>query len=268
MQYQQPPASQLVLRGPATEVDLTLPRRKPRSVVISAAYRAKRLAVCLFGAGRMLRFCLNSSWLLWRFAFELTGEVFGTDFSLHSKGLSEEILARWIPKGGSVVDIGCGRGQWCYVAARYAARVVGIDYDAANIAAARERSSGAGIEYVVGDATRQLGDHSFDLALLTHVIEHIDDVDSLLLAIARIANRLIVEVPDFESDSLNRVRRAIGCPYYSDGDHVREYTLALLQTQLERNGWSVLWHCQRGGCVLVVAEQAATRAGERTGSHA
>src|SRR5205823_10307364 len=119
-------ASSLALRGPATEADLTVPRRKPRSLVIPVAYRARRLAVRLFGTGRVLRFCLNASWLLRRFAFELCGQLYGADFARHARGLSEEILARWIPEGGSVIDVGCGTGEWCRAAARYAARVVGI----------------------------------------------------------------------------------------------------------------------------------------------
>jgi len=63
-------------------------------------------------------------------------------------------------------------------------------------------------------------------------------------------------VPDFESDPLNIVRLAEGCAFYSDADHVREYTEEILNAQLTRNGWVVLENRKSGGAVLAVAEQS------------
>jgi hypothetical protein len=114
------------------------------------------------------------------------------------------------------------------------------------------------IQYVVGDVTIDLSDSRFDVAMLVHVIEHIDDVDHLLTAIHKIAPILIIEVPDFEADPLNTARHTLGCPFYSDGDHLREYSLPMLRQQLERNGWSIQYQERRHASILAVANHATT----------
>jgi SAM-dependent methyltransferase len=247
---------------PNTEETLSLSRAKPKSLFISLAYRSKRVCQYLLGRNRMLRVFLNLSWLFHRFAFELSGEVFGNTFHNCALGLSEEQLYQWVPKGSTVIDIGCGSGRWCRVAARSAAHVLGIDYSNENINIARSLSENGHIEYVVGDITKHVSGRSFDVALLIHVLEHVDDVDSLLTAIGRIASVLVVEVPDFEADALNLVRRELGCRFYSDGDHVREYTVALLHQQLLRNGWRVEEHFQRGGTILARAVRPSSSPGD------
>ena len=129
-----------------------------------------------------------------------------------------------------------------------------------NIRAANRISTEANIEYMAGDfmeaRNRSRFDRRFDLAILLHVVEHVEDVDQLLQSIAQISSTLIIEVPDFDSDPLNMVRRVLGCPYYTDGDHVREYTRPMLQSELERNGWTILHEEQRHGAILAVATHA------------
>lgn len=236
------------------EADLAMPRAKPRSLLISVAYRLMKLGRLALGRRRLLRLCLNAGWLSRQFAYELSGEVFGPSFHCSAMALSEDALQQVIPQGGSVIDIGCGTGRWCRIAARHAGKVVGIDRNAESIMAARRLSQADNIEYVVGDITEGLTSRKFDVALLIHVLEHVDKVDPLLAAVCRIASTLVVEVPDFEADPLNSVRRNLGCRYYSDGDHVREYTVTMLREQLERNGWKIRYHGYHGGAILAIAQ--------------
>ena len=239
-----------------TETTLSMERAKRRSIPVSLSYRLGRAADAIFGRGPMLRFFLNGSWLFWRFAFERSGEIYNDSFHNQSKALSEDYLLRWISPEDTVIDIGCGLGRWCEIAAKYAKSVVGIDYSEELIAAARMKPAAQQIEYIVGDVTRDLDGRQFDLALMTHVIEHIDNPDAILAQLQQVAKRLIVEVPDFESDPLNIVRLAENSPFYSDADHVREYTQAILNDQLTRNGWVILENRKMGGAVLAVAEHA------------
>jgi SAM-dependent methyltransferase len=248
-------SQQPIIKDP-DEQSLSMPREKKRSVLISLGYRFGRFGDAIFGKRRMLRLFLKGSWLFWRFAFERSGQIYDDDFHNQSKALSEEYLQRWIAPNDTVIDIGCGLGRWCEIAAKYAGSVVGIDYSDELIAEARHRASAPNVEYIKGDLTRDLDGRRFDLALMTHVIEHIDDPDTILRELRAVTRRLIVEVPDLESDPLNFVRLAEGCPFYSDGDHVREYTQAILNAQLERNGWTVLENRKSGGAVLAVAELA------------
>lgn len=237
------------------ETSLVMKRKKPFSIVTSVAYRVTALGKKIIGRERLLPFFLNNSRLFWRFASEISGELYGASYHTHIRALSEDLLKKWIPKDGSVLDIGCGIGRWCRVSAKYAKRVVGIDYDKEWIRIARETTAAENVEYILGDATKELKGQKFDLALLSHVIEHIEDSDKLLQEAKEFADTLCVEVPDFTADPLNWVRLKHGYQFYADGDHVREYTLETLQNQLERNGWKILHHEKNNGSMVVFAAQ-------------
>jgi SAM-dependent methyltransferase len=112
---------------------------------------------------------------------------------------------------------------------------LGIDFNEASIRAAKAFSPPSNVRFAVGDAT-ELPEGQFDVAMLVHVLEHIDDPENLLRNLSRLAPTLIVEVPDFYRCGLNPVRLDVGVDFSSDDDHVREYTEALLRDQLERAG--------------------------------
>jgi 2-polyprenyl-3-methyl-5-hydroxy-6-metoxy-1,4-benzoquinol methylase len=238
-----------------TEQQLSMTRQKDKSLAVSISYKLVKVGKNIFGRERLLKFFLNSSRINWRFAFELAGELYGGDFHLYSKALNEEFLCKYIDEKSSVIDIGCGVGRWCKVASKYAKNVVGIDYDASLISIANRENKAENIEFIVGDVTKDLQNRKFDLALLTHVIEHIETPDILLNELKNIADKIIVEVPDFAQDPLNFMRLKHNLPFYSDGDHVREYTLEILKNQVERTGWKIIDEYKNGGAVLVVAEK-------------
>jgi SAM-dependent methyltransferase len=241
-----------------SERDLSFARPKPRWFALSVAYRVMRAARGLFGDRRVLRWLLNTHWLLWRFSFETTVEHYGGAFPNATFCLSDELLGTIIPPGGSVLDIGCGGGRVSQLAAKYAGRVVGIDYDAHNIGVAKAANRYPHVEYRLGDVTAVLPGERFDVAVLVAILEHIEDADGLLRQIHRVAPRLVVEVPDFDQDVFNLVRRDLGCVWYTDADHVREYTRDVLKQHLERNGWTPTRWEFRGGMQLAVCESALT----------
>jgi SAM-dependent methyltransferase len=236
---------------------LEMPRAKPRSIVVSLGYKLVLVGKTLLGKELVLRFCLKGSWLLSRFAFEVSGEIYGNDFQKQARVLNEDLLKNWIPPNGSVLDVGCGVGRWCRMAANYAGKVVGVDYDQTLIETAKKDFAAPNITYWVGDVTKDLADQKFDVALLIHVIEHIENYRQMLLELKKIASTLIVEVPDFESNSLNWARLKVKSPFFSDGDHIREYTLKILLDQLEAAGWIPQHYEKNGGAVLVVARQVS-----------
>ncbi len=241
------------------EEDLTFARSKKRFALLRLSYQLKRLFKTLFGARRLLRLCLIAEWIMRRFAFELSCEVFGSRFQESALALSPEELRQWIPTGGTVIDIGCGTGRWCRAVAPYVKHVVGIDYDVSSIEAARLSSQHGNIEYIVGDVTlNELQKRQFDTGLLIHVLEHIDDTDALLQSLRKMVDTLLIEVPDFDSDCLNLIRLELDCPFYSDGDHVREYTFPILQEQLRRTGWTIRQSKHQGGALLVIAGRGAS----------
>jgi SAM-dependent methyltransferase len=248
------------MRRSFSEAELTMPRAKPRSLGVSTAYRAMAVARRLVGREKLLKLSLEAAWLTRRFAFELSTEVFGPSFHQVALGLTDELLFAHLPARASVLDVGCGTGRWSRTAARRAASVVGMDYDADKLAVARQAAAQEGltnVEFLRGDVTRDLAGRHFDVALLSHVLEHIDDPDTFLVSMHKVASVLIIEVPDFEGDYLNVARHAVGCKFYSDADHVREYTAEILRAQIDRTGWRMRHQERRAGSLLAVVERPA-----------
>ena len=182
------------------------------------------------------------------------GCSFAENFHLVTKGLDEDLLKEVLFPEATVIDIGCGIGRWSNIAAKYCKAVVGVDFDEELIGQAKANSNNKNVEFIVGDVTSDLPSKKYDLGILSHVIEHVDDVDAFLIKLHGVAKTLLIEVPDFNADPLNRVRLEMGVDFYSDGDHVREYTSETLGEQLERNGWTIRSVRHRNGCIVCIAE--------------
>ena len=67
-----------------------------------------------------------------------------------------------IDENDVVLDIGCGNGALSYDIAKKAKKVVGIDLNEKNISFAKERYSKENIEYIWGDALKDLPDEKFE----------------------------------------------------------------------------------------------------------
>lgn len=92
-------------------------------------------------------------------------------------------------QGARVVDIGCGGGIYTRkIAEMGAAEVVGVDYSAKMIEAARETCSGFGqVSFERGDAGgTSLADGRFDLVIERALIHHLTDLHACFAEAARI----------------------------------------------------------------------------------
>ena len=69
----------------------------------------------------------------------------------------------------TVLDIGGRNGALAYDVAKKAKKVVGIDLNKENIKIAKENYSAPNIEYLVGDATKDLPSQKFDVIILSNV---------------------------------------------------------------------------------------------------
>jgi SAM-dependent methyltransferase len=221
-----------------SESELSFPRRKKRSIPIALAFRARPLFIRLLGRRRVLRMLLGASRVSWRLAFETATEHYGEDFMTQVYALPRERLVDWVPEGARVIDIGCGSGRVSRLVAARAEAVIGVDRNPDHIELARRHTNPPNVSFRVGDADREL-EGVYDLALVIHLLEHLDDPDTFLTRLRSLAKRAIIEVPDFRADGLNIARLDLGADFSTDADHVREYTPDVLADQLARNGWSV-----------------------------
>ena len=149
--------------------------------------------------------------------------------------------------------VGCSTGHWSKVSRDLGAEVVGIDINLEAITQAKSMWSGIEFECISVENFLKKDSRIFDLVILTHLLEHLDDPKSILKILRGRATKLIVEVPDIESNALNFARLVMGLPYYTDEDHVREYSIQSLTNLLGETQWSVLSVIQLGGTVSVIA---------------
>ncbi len=162
-------------------------------------------------------------------------------------GLFLERLARFKPSG-SLLDIGCGRGELIHVAAgtgRYLC--TGIDISAQAAVEARARF---GLEILTAPFEAGLFDgRKFDVIYLRHVVEHIHQLKSFVRDIAAVCAPgavVAVHVPN-DASFTNAAKRvlyrtgairecgALNYPY-----HVTGFTPASLELLFERAGFRTL----------------------------
>jgi 2-polyprenyl-3-methyl-5-hydroxy-6-metoxy-1,4-benzoquinol methylase len=154
----------------------------------------------------------------------------------HIKTAIHGQVYRWASQyvaGKSVLDVGCGDGQGAIVLAEKAERVVAIDSDPVQIAAARGLAAPANVSFqVMSCEEMDFGDHSFDVVINNALLEYLPDVSAFLAE----GLRVLKEDGTFICGTKNlerSLKRPDGAPLYEN--HLREYnrqTLAALLSPL------------------------------------
>lgn len=147
-----------------------------------------------------------------------------------------ELVADQVPTGARVLDLGCGSGALLeHLARTKGCSVTGIEIDPDAVLAAIRR----GVPVIEGDVARAVADfadRSYDLVVLSRVLQTMLDPQRVLTEMARVADRLVVSVPNFGYYP-NRLRllggrmpRSRELPYaWYDTPNLRHTTLADLE---------------------------------------
>lgn len=164
-----------------------------------------------------------------------------------------------IVDGEKVLDVGCGYGEVARSIARLRpkSKVLGVDINADNIDKALIANNPLNLEFVNADATKIQRSDSFDVVVLSNVLEHIDQRVSLLKSLRKNtgASKFLIRVPLFERDWQIAMRKKLGTYYFSDPDHKIEHTLNEFSKEVELAGlkikfvktvWGEIWSvCQK-----------------------
>ncbi len=158
-------------------------------------------------------------------------------------------------EGERLLDLGCGNGRHTLEAARYPVRVVGLDFSADDLKAAkymyadlqRKGEVRGHADFIIGDAQNlPFKDGSFDKALCTEVFEHIPDDRRGIAEFVRVAKPgapVAVSVPNYWPET---VFWTLSWEYWhTPGGHVRRYRPGAMWKILEQSNVDVRFQRNR-----------------------
>ena len=107
------------------------------------------------------------------------------DYAMARYYLFTSMLEPWGRKGANLLDIGCASGYYSVAHAVAGGTVTGVDISAASVELSKRRAADAGVAerctFLPGDMRDlPLEDASFDLVLMSEVLEHIREPDQAL----------------------------------------------------------------------------------------
>ena len=120
--------------------------------------------------------------------------------STHSEGLlspDQLSIARLVPKGSRVLDLGCGTGALLdYLIKQRGCSGYGVEIDDANVQICVARGVNV-IQFNLEDGLALFGDASFDVVLQIDTLQHLRNAEVMLRETARVGRIGVVAFPNF-----------------------------------------------------------------------
>ncbi|HUR90407.1 MAG TPA: methionine biosynthesis protein MetW [Ramlibacter sp.] len=108
-----------------------------------------------------------------------------------------DLIARLVPEGSRVLDLGCGDGALLELLLRERRCTgYGIEIDDANVLACAKRGVNV-IQLNLDEGLPMFGDASFDVVLQVDTLQHLHNAETMLVETARVGRTGIVAFPNF-----------------------------------------------------------------------
>lgn len=162
-----------------------------------------------------------------------------------------------VGKHETVLDLGSGRGDVTHdVSKKTDGEVVGIELNISNLNYAKSTYQRSNLKFFHGDIYKDVPNSHFDVIIMSNILEHLSDRDSLLLNICKKTTpvKVLLRVPYFERDWTVAMKKEMGLNYFLDDTHKVEYTLdqfdeemgrASLQIASKIVNWGEIWAVMR-----------------------
>ncbi len=155
-------------------------------------------------------------------------------------------IARLIPRGARVLDLGCGDGTlMAYLQAEHGCSGYGVEIDDAKVQACLRRGVNV-LQFNLEEGLSMFGDDSFDFVLQIDTLQHLRNAETMLRETVRVGKRCIVAFPNFahwpNRLSVLRGRMPVTprMPYqWYDTPNIRVGTYADFELLARRNGLAV-----------------------------
>ena len=153
-----------------------------------------------------------------------------------------DVIAKLVPQGARVLDLGCGDGALlAHLQTTRACTGYGVEIDDANLLACVKRGVNV-IQLNLDEGLSMFGDASFDVVLQIDTLQHLRNAEIMLRETVRVGRAGIVAFPNFahwpNRLSVLRGRMPVTkrLPYqWYDTPNIRVGTFADFETLAERN---------------------------------
>lgn len=190
-----------------------------------------------------LRFLLNLEKELYSFTGQESCRYNNGLHTKHRHTGYHNFFIKNIKPGENVLDIGCGNGTLAYDIANnvLGVKIYGIDIIESNIEYARENYRHENLEFITGDALKDLPGRHFDCVILSNVLEHIEKRVEFLQGIRNkiCPKRVLIRVPLYERDWRVPLMEELGIDYRLDSTHFIEYRFEEFEKELNDAGFSI-----------------------------
>jgi len=233
-----------------------MPRKKIYSIGIRVGYRIYYLLRKVSPKKKLLIFLLRINWLTQRLSYEQTylyeKERSIVDSEILRPNNIPDILLSTKP-GDKVLDFGGGVGNITRALLTHGCKVTYVDHSLSAQKQA-ELIFSKYDEFKIADPGDifVIKNEKFDLVVLSHVLEHVDQRREFLKQISEHTKKIHIEVPDLASDALNFIRLNLDLQVHKDDDHVIEFTIETLGQLLLDSGLTIESLKSRDGCLVAI----------------
>ena len=155
-------------------------------------------------------------------------------------------IARLVPTGSRVLDLGCGSGELlAHLMAHRGCTGYGVEIDDAKVHACLQRGVNV-LQLNLEDGLSMFEDQSFDVVLQIDTLQHLHNAQTMLLETARVGRIGVVAFPNFAhwpnrlSVLQGRMPVTKRLPYqWYDTPNIRVGTFADFEVLARRNGLTV-----------------------------
>ena len=155
-------------------------------------------------------------------------------------------IARLVPPGSRVLDLGCGNGEMlAYLVNQRQCTGYGVEIDDAKVHACLQRGVNV-LQLNLEDGLSVFEDKSFDVVLQLDTLQHLRNAQTMLLETARVGRLGVVAFPNFAhwpnrlSVLQGRMPVTKRLPYqWYDTPNIRVGTFADFEVLAQRNGLTI-----------------------------
>jgi SAM-dependent methyltransferase len=165
-------------------------------------------------------------------------------------------LKHFVKKNYRILDIGCGNGYISNYLSAYCKEIICIDHNPLSIDIAKLYIKRKNITFICGDVfeiNKKTNVGKIDLIVCSHIIEHLSNPFFFLKKLKKLNSHIYIEVPDFENEILNLVKKKIKYYLsYTDIDHIYEFDRKYLIGKLKKLNYKIIEQNYQNGVMSLL----------------